>query len=366
MAKKENYLNKRNLLIFISIILLTILIYWPSFTAPFFQDDIIFLTSPKISDFFTALPQGIYRPLSFQLFYSVGRMIFGLNPLGFHLILFFISSLSLYLIFRLSQKIFNNDLKAHTVVFFYAFNVSLFANYYWIAVSYFVLGNFFIFLSLYLLWIKKSQILSTVSYIAALLSNEVLFVFPLLLILTFYYFRKWKKFFAVFLSLDIIYLILKTSVFGLPKSSSYTTSLFAFLPLVRWYLFRALNLPEGIKRSSDYSIFILFILFLILFAYGFFYYIKSRKINYRLFIFSLLWFFMAALPFFFLPNHMSSFYLTVSLFAVCLVFAEIFSVNPKILISALIVYFLLTWRGLTFLSQTHWIILKNTGPIGTL
>lgn len=349
-----------------TIILLTAILYWPSFTSPFFQDDVIFLKSPKITDIFTTIPDGIWRPLSFQVFYTAGKFLFGLNPLPFHLILFFFSSLSLFLIFSLSKKIFKGEKKALVSVFLYALNISLFANFYWVATSYFVLGGFFIFLSLYFFFCKNSVYLSVISFILSLLSNEIAFVLPLLLILFSWYLKKFQKSLVVFGLIDLVYIYLKALHFGLPQKSVYKIEFLSFFANFRWYLFRAFNLPEGIKRSSDLTIFLLFMLFLILFILGFYLRFKSGKLKYRLPLFSFLFFIFGAFPFFFLPMHMSSYYLTVSLLGSSLLFSEIFSVNSKILIFSLLVYLLLSVRGLTFLQETHWIILKNTGPIGIL
>ena len=116
--------------LFAVIIVQLIFLYWTSFTSPFFQDDIIFLTAGNISSLFSAIPQGVYRPVSFQLFYTVSKNFFGLNPLPFHLVLFIFFITSLVLVYRLSVKILKKDRFALSVVYFYALNVSLFALFY--------------------------------------------------------------------------------------------------------------------------------------------------------------------------------------------------------------------------------------------
>jgi len=93
-------------------------------------------------------------------------------------------------------------------------------------------------------------------------------------------------------------------------------------------------------------------------------YIRKQQVNVKLWILAVFWFIAGALPFYFLPNHMSSYYLTMALFGPALLFAEVFS-GKKLVYAAVIVYFFMTVRGLDFLSKTHWIILKNTGPIGS-
>lgn len=110
--------KKNNFVLIIFIILLTAILYWPSFTSPFFQDDVIFLKSDKTADILTTIPDGVWRPLSFQIFYTVGKFLFGFNPLAFHLILFSLSSLSLFLIFALSKKYLKTEKKLLLPYFF--------------------------------------------------------------------------------------------------------------------------------------------------------------------------------------------------------------------------------------------------------
>ncbi|OGG03952.1 hypothetical protein A2W14_05810 [Candidatus Gottesmanbacteria bacterium RBG_16_37_8] len=359
-------LNKNHYLVILSVILLTVILYWPSFSSPFFQDDVVVLRSKNISNFLTTLPKNRYYPVSVQLFYSFSKSVFGLNPFGFHLILFIFSSLSLFLIFSLARKILLDDKKAYLTVFFYAFNISLFANFYWVAVSYFVFGGFFIFLSLYFYWQKNFLTLSLISFVMALLSNELAFVYPFLLTITSWYFKKWSKSLIFFLIIGFLYILFKIFLIGFSTNTDYTLNFFGIFSTARWYLLRAFNLPEGIKFASDRSLLILFVIFLMFLLISFYYRLKSKKIDFRLYLFSLFWFLIGALPFFFLPMHLSSYYLTVALFGISLFFSNLLSENPRILLLAILVYFLLTFRGLIFLSQTHWIILKNTGPIGIM
>lgn len=85
--------------------------------------------------------------------------------------------------------------------------------------------------------------------------------------------------------------------------------------------------------------------------------------NIKLILFGGAFFVLSAMPFFFLPNHMSSYYLSMALFGPALIAGEILK-GRKLIILFCLLYLLLTLLGLNFLSQTHWIILKNTGPIG--
>lgn len=83
----------------------------------------------------------------------------------------------------------------------------------------------------------------------------------------------------------------------------------------------------------------------------------------KIILFGSAFFIFSALPFFFLPKHMSSYYLTIALFGPALIFGKSVK-GRKLTILICLCYLLITILGLKFLSQTHWIILKNTGPIG--
>lgn len=123
---------------FLFLILLLAFIYRDSFISRFFQDDKILLNLPL-----TVIPNFPFRPVSQQFFYQVCLLVFGLNPVGYHVVIFIFLIGTLWFIFQLAKQIFQHDDSALAVVFFYAFNISLFANFYWIATSYFTIGAFF-------------------------------------------------------------------------------------------------------------------------------------------------------------------------------------------------------------------------------
>jgi hypothetical protein len=125
----------------------------------------------------------------------------------------------------------------------------------------------------------------------------------------------------------------------------------------RWYVLRSLNLPEAVKFSADWFFTGAFGLFLLT--------LFNKKIDWKLILTGVFWFVATLGIFIFLPNHMSAHYLTVALFGSSLIMSELLSKNKNILFLSLVLYLFLTVRGLEFLSKTHWIILKNTGPIGS-
>lgn len=320
-------------------LLLTIflaLFYRNAFFARFFQDDFLLLQLAKSGNIFRPIANFPYRPVSIQIFYGFCFRLFGENPFGYHILLFLIFIAALFFVYKLSNW--------QTVVI-YAFNVSLFPLFYWVAASYFVFAAFFTFGAVY--FYKNSKILpALLFFIFGLLSNEIVVVLPLLLFLT-----KISKKVWVFFFIDVLYLFFRTHL-SLPQAKDYTLDFsLKFLTTFKWYFLRIFNLPEG-RLAINPLILVLFVfLILILLA-------SYKNFSLKKFIFGISWFFIGALPFFFLPYHISAYYLTISLFGPAVFISNILSSNRKLTIVFLIFYLSLAVIGLDMLSKTHWIILK--------
>lgn len=321
------------------LLLLTILlafIYRNSFFARFFQDDFLLLKLAKAGDIFTPIANFPYRPLSIQIFYGLGFKLFGENPFGYHLLLFLIFIGALFFVYKLSNW-------QTTII--YAFNISLFPLFYWVAASYFVLAAFFTFGAIY--FYQKSKILlALLFFVLGLLSNEIVVVLPILLLLT-----KISRRVLIFFFVDALYLLFRVSL-SLPQAKDYTLDFsLKFLTTFRWYFLRIFNLPEGRLAMSPLILILFICLILILLA-------NYKNFSFKKFILATVWFFVGALPFFFLPFHMSAYYLTISLFGPAVFLCDLLSKNRKLTYIFLFLYLLLTVVGLDGLSKTHWIILK--------
>ena len=175
--------------LFLAIVGLLILLYKDSFISRFFQDDFLLLKLAQSENFFAPIANFPYRPVSINLFYSLGHSLFGPNVIGFHLLNFAFLVGALIFIFLLVKEILQDEKQALFAVFLYAFNISLFPLFYWVATSYFTLVAFFVFGGLYF-YFRKNHILSFLFFILALLSNELAVVFPALLFLLSSYLKK--------------------------------------------------------------------------------------------------------------------------------------------------------------------------------
>ncbi len=360
----KNWLKKNRVLLLAVVIgLICAIVYRDSFFSPFFQDDKYHLSLVNQGNPLQVIKNFPYRPISLQLFYTLGWFLFGNNVFGFHLLLFLVFVTSLVFVYKLALHFLTNPEKSLVCTFIYALNISIFANFYWVAVSYFVFAALFLFSSFYFyVQLKKFSLVSIVLFALALLSNEIAVVFPLILLGHKIIFndQKFRKTLP-YLIMAGLFLVFRYFVVGLPKSPDYelTVSLQS-LATLRWYILRASNLPEGVNRSQGLFIWLAWALQMgiLIFSVA-----RSKIQRLKIVSFAVVWFLAGALPFFFLPNHMSSYYLTISLFGTSLLTANYLE-NRRLIFVFCLVYLALTVFGLDYLSHTHWIILKNTGPIG--
>ncbi len=308
------------------------------------------------------------HPISIQLFYSLGDLLTPNQPFGFHLILFIIFLITLRLFYQLSLQLLRDKSKARLAVFFYAFNLSIFANFYWIANSHFVLAPFFALLTI-ICYQQRSKLFNFITPLVFLLglgSNELFYIYPLGLLLFAAFTKKINRVRLFTLALvDLIAVILRITFLHLPTQEAYRFTLdLRLLKTAWWYVLRILNLPEGIRNQNNLALYLLLVIMLGLLVASFLKLYRKNKVRWPILIFGSLWFLVFGLTFFFLPNHMSAHYMSTGLFGPALIFAEILH-GRKTIILTIIVYLLLSYFGLEFLKATHWIILKNTGPIGS-
>lgn len=324
---------------FVSLVLLLAFLYRDSFFSRFFQDDKILFDIVKNKLPFIPIPNFPYRPIAIDLFYGSGLHLFGLEPFWYHLILFLFFAGALYFLYKITN---------FPTVFFYALNISLFPLFYWIATSYFSIGAFFFFGAIYYFKNNKN-LLCFIFYLLAILTNEASFVLPLIFVL--FNFKRA----ILFNLLNFILFAVRIVAVGFHSGEAYKLDFsLQFFKTLQWYVLRALNLPEGIRNNLP--IVLIFVLFVFLVLLNF------RHLNFKLICFSAVWFLAGALPFYFLPNHMSAYYLTFAMPGAAYFLGH--TLKGKALIFGGALYLILSFWGLEFLRQTHWIILKNTGPIG--
>lgn len=124
-------------------IFVALLIFAPSLLNFFSADDWFHLRVSKISTVgefvnffsFSQSPQfaGSYRPLSTQIFFFVFQSVFGLNPLPYHLFVWLVFAMVLYLLFVVLREISGSWQLAMIAVFIYAVSATNFTRLYFIS-----------------------------------------------------------------------------------------------------------------------------------------------------------------------------------------------------------------------------------------
>lgn len=309
----------------------------------------------------TSQSAAFYRPIPTQIFFFILQKIFGLNQIFYHVFVYIIFSLSLWLVLRVSESLVNKKAAIYSM-FFYAFSVTNFTRLYFL--SAFQEIAMFTLLMLSTLFILKSSmkdyVLSVIFFILALGCKETAVVFPVILLLIFL--NKREKYFKLIPFILILsgYLFLYFSNIGLKSEGSYTWN-FSILRAINtfsWYIFWSIGVPEFFVDyvSSGFKIIpkfykdfpqlshILLVLIKISFLSIVVIALKNWKLftNWKIYL-GLSIFLISIFPVLFLPLHKFSLELTLPLFGFCLFLGLLVSSekNKQLRLLVLFTYILL-------------------------
>lgn len=391
----KKFLQNPRLILF-SIVVLCALLFYPGFFTYFHQDDFIHLsysqTLGQVLSAFNIFQKGdfpFYRPIPTQFYFYFGKLIFGFNPFGFHLINFFIFSLNIFLVYRLIKMISRNETVGLIASVFFAVNSTHFAPLYspaYIHELFYVLFGV-LTVERFLIWNtnhhSRNYIFSIAFFILALMSKETAVVLPAILILVHLFFERQKKFgfsFKIFLPFLVIlagYLIAHFYYYGIASGPSYQIMIGKqTFNILAWYFFWALSTPNilidfvgpGLKLSNvffqvaggnGWLFILLFPILLLLFLILLFQSFKSSK----LILFGILWFIIGMIPLIIFPLHKLATEQAFSLVGLSLSLAVLYFVNLKagyvrklFSLSLIIIYFLIATNSILLARRTHWIV----------
>lgn len=371
-------LNKLNLYILIPIIL-SILLFSPFIFAFFVQDDFFFLAISKANtfkeffQFFIPRTDVVwYRPLSSQVFFFLGRRLFGLDPFYYHLVVLITHLINIILIYCLAFDIFKSRYIATLSSFIYGLSSVHFIALFWLSTYSFVLGPTFVLLTL-LLYMKNKYYLSFVSFFLGLLTSEVVLLTVVPISILIYYKQKSLGKLMIklvpYLITTFLLIYFRKIIFPSHISGPYSFILnTSFIFLFKFYLFRLLGIPMLIDILDTQTKLIVIIPALIISMLGLFtlyktlYNIKLQKKENRedyvkKIIFLIFVFLSFIFPFLLLPNHYSPHYLTYSLIAISILASFIFSYAPKLLAASFIICFVfLQFMSISITYGSHWIV----------
>jgi len=329
---------------------------------------------------FLSNPLNAYRPIPYHLFGYITVSFLNLNPVIVHGIIFGIHILNIALLWKFFGHFFRNRIVVFTGCLLYGISSVHFGFLYWWSADYVGFGTLFL-LIVFLLFFRYERTKNPITgclivlvYIATMLSNEGLFMAPLLLLGYQIFFRQ-----KLSLRLESILLILSAIsvafhflISGFKLMPDYQPGNFVeVLKAIQWYILRAVNVPESI-RAMDQNLFILSIalLFLLFFIFGVFIYSALRhkqNVNRRLILFGCAWFFAFSLPYFLLVHHLSPYYLnssligivTISMCVISPVFKKYHHINILLLVLLLVSYGTLSFITVRFLQKNHWIVWRG-------
>ena len=249
--KIKNYklkIEKLGFLSFPLIFIASLILFYPSLNYYFFQDDWFVLNWVRTGNFGDLLKfrtDIIYwRPLAMPIFFKVGQIFFGLNPTGYHLIVFvfhLINSLLVYYLFRTLK--FSKGI-SFVLFLMYATASFHFVPLSWLSTTSYVIGPTFIFATLILL-LKNKLLLAFFPFLAALLSSELsIVVIPMALVLKKLERSTFVKF-VPFVIVLIIYLAIRLLIFRPPVTGQYEIMFnWQILRSLFWYFVWFFNVPE--------------------------------------------------------------------------------------------------------------------------
>ncbi|OGD83505.1 hypothetical protein A2165_02695 [Candidatus Curtissbacteria bacterium RBG_13_40_7] len=196
------------------------------------------------------------------LFFWVGRKIFGLNPFGYHFIVFAFHFLNIALIGYISLKLIKKIKAAIISSFLYSTAAFHFMSLSWLSLAWNVFGQFFFLLS-FVFYIKFREKKSTIylfatlfSFLAAFLSFEFAIVFPVLILICEYvnhpkFEKNFTKSIPVIIPVAVVilvYLFSRFFLYPIPAQGEYKISIepdtFKNLAFYGLWLF---NVPEELK-----------------------------------------------------------------------------------------------------------------------
>src|SRR3989344_2335889 len=234
-----------------------LVLFFSGFFIYFHQDDFIHLsysqTLQQVVEAFNLFGKGaypFYRPIPTQLYFYINRLIFGLNPLGYHAGNFVLFAVNVFLLYRFVALITKNKRIAALSCVFFGINSTHFAPLFSPAYSHELFYVFFGLLTVSFFYEKK-LVKSIIFFILALMSKETAVILPAIIFLVLLYreksldFKRTVKILAPYFIVSIIYLFGHFLFYGVASGPSYKLIIGKpSLVILGWYFLWALSTPN--------------------------------------------------------------------------------------------------------------------------
>lgn len=364
---------RKNWWIFASIFILTLAIFQKSLSYYFFQDDwfvLNWISKESLLSYFSFRTDIIYwRPLTMPIFFAIGKTVFGLNPLGFHLVAFVFHCINICLVYLLARKFKLKQRTAFFAAFIWGVSAFHFVPLSWLSTTSYIIGPTFI-LGAIILFLKGKYKTSILVFMLALCSTELSIMVPALIAIADPDIKKKFKNLLPFFMLISPYLIARFIIFPAPIRSDYAPSINPIMLLnALWYFawnfnmaerFSTIFYPSNIKNSAG-----LIKEFASLLAGPFFLMtsftllLLATKPKVEILLRGIAWFIVGLAPVIFLTSHAYAMYLPIASLGIIYILAKTLdslnrSYAPAIIILGA-VWFASSAHTVNFLRTNHWI-----------
>lgn len=232
----------------------------------FFQDDFFLLLESRIhtladiyNQFRIRADVVYYRPLSMQLWFGFGQLLWGKNPILFHTIALLVHLSNTLLVWKVVHRMSSNYLIGFVSAFFFGTALLHFISLSWIAEFSLLLITFVFLLSfnLFLDWIQRgTRLLLVATYTLSLIAyliHELAIVFPFLFLWVLVLYKKTRiRVLAPLLVAALLYSAVRLWIFPRGGESSYQMSVSVEnIKTLLWYGAWTLQIPEEMYRQVD-------------------------------------------------------------------------------------------------------------------
>lgn len=373
LSEKDCKMIRKNWWIFPSIFISCLIIFDQSLSYYFFQDDwfvLDWVRTGNLLSLFSFRTDIIYwRPLSMPIFFALSKSLFGLNPLGYHLIAFIFHLVNIILVYFLMRQLKLKKTLAYFAAFIWGTAAFHFVPLSWLSTTSYILGPTFI-LSSIIFFLKSRFKFSFLFFILGLLSSELsLTTIPLIIILDDKIKGKIKNLIP-FLIAVAPYLIARFIIFPLPANNDYAPIINSkILVSLFWYFAWTFNVAErfstifylstiktAVGPFVDFFKLLIGPIFLMI---TFVVLITISKIKMKIIVRSAIWFLVGLLPVILLPKHTYAMYLTIASIGIIYGLSEalekIKRFQLEIIAIIVVVWFTSSLSTVNFLRTNHWV-----------
>lgn len=362
------------------IFIIPILLFLPSFTAFFSQDDFFHLRASQATNaeelihLISPLANrgyAFFRPLSREVYNLTMWNLFGLNSLPYHIVQYVVFLVLLICFYQLVKTLFpKNSSLPLVATFLYSVSAVHLGTFYYLSSIQIILATIFVLISLNLI-INNRPGLGLLVYFFALLSHEVSYCLPILLFTINRFLLKRKNILILpFALMAGIIFLMNLTLIKFPSQTDYRINLTpkTFFNTLGWYALWSAGIPEHLRDyvrgglninpkiiqmfPSHFAVMsISFIIFISLVLFSI---IKGRgKLNQAFPIVLLYLVFLS--PFMLVPLHRFIYYLIPAQLFLSLSLAILLTNSNKFLrVATIAFFFLINFNTIKWGEKTYW------------